>query len=667
VSTRKTLTPVFDNEGMRPAVGNEFLLSRHLPDDMQGQFIYACVINMHGMPRFEVGDEPGTAGFAGKRIEDLLSSTDNFFRPVDPQFGPDGALWFGDWCNALIGHMQYSQRDPNRDHVHGRIYRLVYPQKELLKPELQFEKSIPELLNQLAAYELRTRYRARRELRRRDEAEVLQAVKAWLPADASPELLCEAMWIQEGFRKVDPALIEKLLSCDDFHARAAAVHTVCNESLRYPDVMAVYRRAIADEHPRVRLESLRGLSWVQTPEAAEVALTVIEKPLDYWIEYTLEHTLHALKPVVDPVEQQGQFLVNGSERARNYYRDYKFASGPGGKAVQPLKEAEDVDLPVAKRNAAIKTLAGVRGGVAKQGVVVFDRVCSGCHQVQDRGKAFGPKLDGIGSRYDRENLIRHILLPNEKIAKGFETVQLVTVDGEIFTGFILNETPTELTLGVATQDGKGKQEVIKKEDIELRKDLKASSMPEGLIKTIAPSEFLDLLEYLSEQTAFQISADGWITTAFADVGEIRTHGPWQEISRDAELQLGENFPDNWRKDAHLLLSAVDPTTREFVFHSPNSNSKDPAVVIRLASPATIGHISIQNRRNPQFYARAEGLTVWVSENGTDWKKVWAAKAPAEQYEADLPEGTKGRFLKIGLDGTGIFHLNQVVVYGKRDS
>ncbi len=51
---RKTLTPVFDNEGMRPAVGNEFLLSRHLPDDMQGQFIYACVINMHGMPRFNV-------------------------------------------------------------------------------------------------------------------------------------------------------------------------------------------------------------------------------------------------------------------------------------------------------------------------------------------------------------------------------------------------------------------------------------------------------------------------------------------------------------------------------------------------------------------------------------------------------------------------------------
>ncbi|HAC90482.1 MAG TPA: hypothetical protein DCF63_07585, partial [Planctomycetaceae bacterium] len=100
------------NQGMRPVIGSEFLLSRHLPDDVQGQFIYACVINMHGLTRFQVGDDPEGAGYAGKRIEDLVDSPDNFFRPIDPQIGPDGAVWFGDWCNALIGHMQYSQRDP---------------------------------------------------------------------------------------------------------------------------------------------------------------------------------------------------------------------------------------------------------------------------------------------------------------------------------------------------------------------------------------------------------------------------------------------------------------------------------------------------------------------------------------------------------------------------
>ena len=74
------------------------------------------------------------AGFMGERIktdkngkeyDDLIRSTGQTLPPRDPQIGPDGALWFGDWANALIGHMQYSQRDPNRDHVRGRIYRLV--------------------------------------------------------------------------------------------------------------------------------------------------------------------------------------------------------------------------------------------------------------------------------------------------------------------------------------------------------------------------------------------------------------------------------------------------------------------------------------------------------------------------------------------------------------
>ena len=41
----------------------EFLLSRHFPDDVQGQFIYCCVINMNGIPRFAVYDDG--AGFGG--------------------------------------------------------------------------------------------------------------------------------------------------------------------------------------------------------------------------------------------------------------------------------------------------------------------------------------------------------------------------------------------------------------------------------------------------------------------------------------------------------------------------------------------------------------------------------------------------------------------------
>ncbi len=675
VDSRRTLRPNFDNEGMRPAIGNDFLYSRHFPDDVQGQFIYACVINMHGLPRFEVGDEEGTAGFAGKRIENLLDSTDNFFRPVDPQIGPDGALWFGDWCNALIGHMQYSQRDPNRDHEHGRIYRMVYKDKPLISPDLQDGKSIEDLLSQLTAYETRTRYRARRELRSRDKTDVLAAVDKWI-ADAASDAnkLCEALWLQESFRHLDPALVNRIMANDDFHARAAAVQTVSNEMVRFPGALDVFKTAIKDQHPRVRLEAVRALSYVQSVEALEIALQATAMPLDYWIEYTLEHTLHALKPFADAAAAQGTFLAGANDKMKEYYATYKLSTGPGGQAVKPLKDAEDPALSERQREDAIRTLAGVRGGNATNGALVFSRVCSACHRIGDVGKDFGPKLEDVGARYPTTEIIRHILMPNATIAKGYETVQVLTADGAIFTGFVIKDTEEALTLGVASQDGKGREEVIQKEDIDIRKEMKASSMPEGLAKTIAPGEFLDLIAYLREQTKFVMQPDGWIETGLAEEGELRQHGEFVEISRDAQLQLGANFEAVWAKRSNLVLSAANPGDREFAFHSPNEGSFSPSVAIRLAQSCEIRHIDIQNRRNPQFYDRAKDLAIWVSEDGMDWEQVWKLdKDATEEFSIDLPAGTHGKYIRIGLDNgerrgrreQGILHLNRIVVYGDR--
>ena len=57
--------------------------------------------------------------FTAKWRQDLFSSDDLNFRPVDLEFAPDGSLYVADWHNALIGHMQHNARDPLRDHVHG--------------------------------------------------------------------------------------------------------------------------------------------------------------------------------------------------------------------------------------------------------------------------------------------------------------------------------------------------------------------------------------------------------------------------------------------------------------------------------------------------------------------------------------------------------------------
>ncbi len=218
-SGRKGLEAVFNTEGMRPVVGSEFLWSRHFPDDVQGQFIYACVINMNGIPRWKFSDQGG--GYHGERIRhnpkdpktpfDLLKSTDKHFRPVDPQIGPDGALWFGDWANPLIGHMQYSQRDENRDHVHGRIYRMTYKSKPLVKPELQHGASIEQLLSQLKSYEWRTRVRARCELHARPKAAVFAAATKWLASMKTDDPLMNVRCAKSyGCR---PIITKLMLNC----------------------------------------------------------------------------------------------------------------------------------------------------------------------------------------------------------------------------------------------------------------------------------------------------------------------------------------------------------------------------------------------------------------------------------------------------------------------
>ena len=61
----------------------------------------------------------------GKEKPDFLSTDDPWFRPVDLQFGPDGALWVADFYNRIIGHYEVPLLHPGRDRDRGRIWRIV--------------------------------------------------------------------------------------------------------------------------------------------------------------------------------------------------------------------------------------------------------------------------------------------------------------------------------------------------------------------------------------------------------------------------------------------------------------------------------------------------------------------------------------------------------------
>ncbi|MES2708943.1 MAG: PVC-type heme-binding CxxCH protein [Verrucomicrobiota bacterium] len=60
-----------------------------------------------------------------KEEADFIISDDPWFRPVDLQMGPDGALYVADFYNKIIGHYEVPLTDPGRDKERGRIWRVV--------------------------------------------------------------------------------------------------------------------------------------------------------------------------------------------------------------------------------------------------------------------------------------------------------------------------------------------------------------------------------------------------------------------------------------------------------------------------------------------------------------------------------------------------------------
>src|SRR5690606_15775724 len=193
---------------VRPTSGLAFISSRPFPDEGQGDIIISNTIGFLGTKQPTIEDDPETSGYLSRHRLDLVKSTDPNFRPVDMEFAPDGSLYFLDWHNVLIGHMQHNARDPLRDHVHGRIYRITYPSGPLVQPAKVADGSIGELLENLKLPEFRTRYRTRRELRERDTQEVLSAVTKWVNGldknDPKYEHnVLEALWVTWGLNKID--------------------------------------------------------------------------------------------------------------------------------------------------------------------------------------------------------------------------------------------------------------------------------------------------------------------------------------------------------------------------------------------------------------------------------------------------------------------------------
>ena len=306
---------------VRPTAGAEIISSRHFPEDLQGNFLVNNTIGFQGIKQHKMIRDG--SGFRSTEVEPLLYSSDINFRPVDLQFAPDGSLYIVDWFNPVIGHMQYSIRDPNRDKAHGRIWRLSYVRTALGEPKNLDGLSLEELFEGLNSYEDRMRYRVRRKLWEFPNEELIPGIQSWLEGlDPTIEdyerLKLEGLWLYQAADYVEPGLLRGLLSSEDYRIRVAATRVLRHWRDRIDTSFALIREGIHDRHPAVRLEALLILSDIPSTRAAELALEVLNYPIDYYLEYTLKETITTLEPTWKPLVAQGKPFGAGNLKGISY-------------------------------------------------------------------------------------------------------------------------------------------------------------------------------------------------------------------------------------------------------------------------------------------------------------------------------------------------------------
>lgn len=212
---------------VRPVAASAIISSSNFPEAIQGNIIVCNTIGYLGLKHYDLERNEKRGEVWGEPAVDLLYSSDKNFRPTDAVFGEDGALYVADWHNVIIGHMQHNIRDPNRDHLRGRIYRLTNTGKPLQEPVKITGASLAQLTRNLEHPIDGVRHRTRIELSGRETKEAIAATKSWIAqydpkSRADAHYFLEALWVHQQHNVIDEDLLDIVLESPEPHARHAA-------------------------------------------------------------------------------------------------------------------------------------------------------------------------------------------------------------------------------------------------------------------------------------------------------------------------------------------------------------------------------------------------------------------------------------------------------------
>ena len=195
----------------------------HFPKEWEGMFFTGNV--MTSRVNVDAPEYHGSTILAKER-PDFVISKDPWFRPVDLQCGPDGALYILDFYNKIIGHYEVDLKHPGRDRHRGRIWRVIHKATPLHKvPDLRTQTP-GELVKQLAHPNLTVRLMATQRLC--DSLSKAQAetafVKGFELLKETRDSITESHFLWFVFRHRHPSRFDQLQAAFESKDRRPQIH-----------------------------------------------------------------------------------------------------------------------------------------------------------------------------------------------------------------------------------------------------------------------------------------------------------------------------------------------------------------------------------------------------------------------------------------------------------
>lgn len=228
--------------------------------------------------------------------KEFLSSTDEWFRPVFLQHGPEGALYLADMHRKVIDHPAYIPEearaglDWESGKTDGRIYRIV---REDFKDNiaeifsrLSSKSGLEKILASLASSEEWERATAHRLLLEKNDASasIVTGLRKIALEGVYPESRARALWLLHSLNSLSRGVVNIALKDEVSGVREQAVLLAGNVSAKYPELVQVLLASAKDEAMRVRFNTALVLGSLEGPGVVNaMALVAARDGADQWV------------------------------------------------------------------------------------------------------------------------------------------------------------------------------------------------------------------------------------------------------------------------------------------------------------------------------------------------------------------------------------------------